>query len=80
MRIFDIFSDHKKITCFTFLEDNKIIKSFYETEFDSLFRLSENSDEIAIISEGCLNIITINDRHEFKSPKMDDKKVIEILN
>lgn len=34
LRIFDTKSDPKKLTCFTFLEGNKLIKSFYETEFE----------------------------------------------
>ena len=75
MRIIDTESDSKKLTCFTFLENNKIIKSFYQTEFESKFIVSEDSDEIAILSKGCINIIKINDNHEFYlSVKKNDKE------
>ena len=35
LRIFDTKSDPKQITCFTFLEDNKIIKNCYKKDVES---------------------------------------------
>jgi hypothetical protein len=60
LRIFDTKSDPKKITCYTFTEDDIIIK-YYETNFESIFILSEDNDEIAVITQGSLNIIKVNE-------------------
>lgn len=65
MRISDTESNPKKISCFTFQDDNKMIESFYERDFLSTFLLSEDTEEIAVICEGSLNIIKVNDNHKF---------------
>ncbi len=78
MRIFDTKSDSKKITCFTFTEDDNIIK-YYETNFESKFILSEDSDEIAIINQGSINIIKVNEKHMFYTYKDSNDKVFEQL-
>ncbi len=64
LRILDIYSDDKKITCHTFLENDSKFTD-YKTELNSKFILSEDSNEIAIINQECLNIIEIGDNHEF---------------
>ncbi len=42
-----------------------MIKSYYQTESESKFILSEDSDEIALLSNGSINILKINDDHNF---------------
>ena len=53
LRIFkvDNYDDYDyKITLFTFFNDNPVIESVYQPYSDSAFIVSEDSDEIAVIS------------------------------
>ena len=66
LRIFDTKSDPKQITCFTFLEDNKIINKYSDKYLESKFILSEDNDEIAILNQmGSIKMIKVNDNHTF---------------
>ena len=56
-----------------------MIKSYYQTESESKFILSEDSDEIALLSNGSINILKINDDHNFYiNVKKNDKVFLEI--
>ncbi len=80
MRIFDTQSESNTITCFTFLEDNEIIKKSSEKYLESKFILSEENDQIAILNQGgSLNIIKVNDKHTFDICEQNNNKVFEEL-
>ncbi len=81
MRIFDTQSESNTITCFTFLEDNKIIKKCSDKYLKSKFILSGDNDEIFILNQGgSINIIKVNDKHTFDICEHNNNKLFQQLN
>jgi hypothetical protein len=53
------------ITLFSIINEKPYIKNPWESKSKSVFINSEDSDEIAELSDGILKILKINEKHEF---------------
>jgi hypothetical protein len=80
LRIFDTQSEFNTITCFTFLENNRIIKKCSDKYLESKFILSEDDHQIVILNQGgSINIIKVNDKHSFDIYEYKNNRVFEKL-